>query len=140
MKLEDQVCSLELAKKLKELWVKQESQFYYCNVKSIGDHILNKELWMIAHLSQVTGLSDDWFSAFTVSELGVLMPDLFGTFKDKGMWKGAWEDNQWSLVSKLYASSKTEADARAKIIIYLIENGLISKDGKVWSSQTESKE
>ena len=29
MKLEDQVCSLELAKKLKELGVKQDSLFYW---------------------------------------------------------------------------------------------------------------
>ena len=30
MKLENQVCSLELAKKLKELGVKQESLFWWC--------------------------------------------------------------------------------------------------------------
>ena len=30
MKIESQVCSLELAKKLKELGVKQESLYYWC--------------------------------------------------------------------------------------------------------------
>lgn len=74
LSLEYQVCVIEHAKRFKELGIKQDSQFYYCNAKSIGDHILEKEIWMIAHLSQVTGLSDDWFSAFTVAELLEILP------------------------------------------------------------------
>jgi len=30
MKIEEQVCALELAKRIKELGVKQESRFYWC--------------------------------------------------------------------------------------------------------------
>jgi len=70
MNIEDQVVNLELSKRLKELCVKQDSQFYYVNAKSIGDNLLENEVWMIAHLSQISGLSDNWFSAFTVGELG----------------------------------------------------------------------
>ncbi|GAH25167.1 unnamed protein product, partial [marine sediment metagenome] len=33
MKTEDQVCSLELAKQLKELGVKQDSVFFWCTIR-----------------------------------------------------------------------------------------------------------
>ena len=36
MKLEEQVCSLELAKELKELGVKQDSMFYWEHTETLG--------------------------------------------------------------------------------------------------------
>jgi len=76
MKLEDQVCSLELAKRLKELGVKQESYFYW-----ISDE---DENFVVP-----TGTYDwgDWpgyekfepkYSAFTVAELGEMLPVCVG--------------------------------------------------------------
>jgi hypothetical protein len=70
MKLENQVCSLELSKKLKELGVKQESLFYHCNWKSIASMGIGWEIRdkvTVKHNYPIF-LEED-YSAFTVAEL-----------------------------------------------------------------------
>ena len=134
MLLEDQVCSLELAKKLKELGVKQDGLFYYQNYpyhdgtddnflkiveiesnNNSNNAIINTESYDEDHKK---------YSAFTVSELGEMFPDSFATLREEGEWLGA-SDEKHSLAGKLKTRSKNEADTRAKIIIYLIENNLM---------------
>lgn len=122
MTLESQVVSLELAKRLKELGVKQESCFWWCD-PSDGDK------------TDVGFIRDNhvgykvYYSAFTVAELGEMLPVRDGdknfTYKrgyaqDKGFYWLIYggEDNE-----KMTAN--TEADARAKMLIYLKEQGLI---------------
>lgn len=107
MEIEKQVCSLELAKKLKELGVKQESLFFW---KPDGG-------W---HLSQKLG--QHVISAFTVAELGEILPNYFvsGRINDNYQVEVPFE------VPRKYREAKTEADARAKCLIYLIENKLIT--------------
>src|SRR5574341_2010928 len=62
MKLENQVCTLEQAKRLKELGVTQESYFHF------GDHLDGvTESWMHE------GDEDVFYAAFTVAELGVMI-------------------------------------------------------------------
>ena len=60
MKLEDQVCSLEQAKRLKELGVKQEGIFNYLKT---GGLKLSSEFPSFLHC----------YSAFTVAELGEMI-------------------------------------------------------------------
>jgi hypothetical protein len=136
MKLEQQVVSLGLAKRLKELGVKQESLFWwnrqtkelvYADKKSILTNI-----W-----SQTT-----WYSAFTVAELGEMLPvEIYfkispkDSFRVRAEWCIYKFGNCWSLVleecsdreGKLYEDIRadTEADVRAKMLIYLLENKLI---------------
>ena len=124
MTLEQQVCSLELAKKLKDLGVKQESYFRH------------------VRLSDKPDLTEDWYildrkptdyieivSAFTVAELGEMLPDNFHTYRkggDKQYWCGMdiklyyIKDSDWWN----HEEAPTEADARAKMLIYLLENNL----------------
>jgi len=61
------VVSLGLARKLKELGVKQESYF-----KWVGDQIWD-ETQQSDYESSSTPLRDTWISAFTVAELGELL-------------------------------------------------------------------
>ncbi len=126
MTLENQVCSLELAKRLKELGVKQES-FCYWITNTNGHNPWLKwrknvdcpcEFFTTANVKVR-------YSAFTVAELGEMLPPSVRVnkeFDDKnekifyvGLHHGDWR-----------ISADTEADARAKMLIYLLENKLIT--------------
>ena len=74
MKLEDQVVSLELAKKLKELGFKQESYFSWWSYVNDGDEfeqikLLTDEQYENSD-SVKYALGNESFSAYTVAELG----------------------------------------------------------------------
>ena len=107
MKIEQQCVSLELSTKLKELGVEQESIFVWDEkerVIFIPDNDLR---------------STD-VSAFTVAELGNMLVDgRSGNEMPRGFWCSHRNDDgeqQWE---------KTEANARAAMLIYLLENKLI---------------
>lgn len=133
MKLEDQVTSLELSKKLKELGVKQESLFHW---------VKNGAVWYLYdtpnfsensyHRNEVEerlGTSDDFVSAFTVTELGeMLQLDKVSDGKiivERGAASKDWYVSIESDGGGVMFVSDTEADARAKMLIYLLENKLI---------------
>ncbi|MFP5263717.1 MAG: hypothetical protein ACLGJB_17695 [Blastocatellia bacterium] len=140
MTLEQQVVSLELAKKLKELGVKQESLFWWYERKNQRNEGTN---WQVSNNADHRIWPEDFLtvaSAFTVAELGEMLheplrssddmmnmyyPNCFITyFKEP--------DKHWVIGDK-YPLAKaqwidygtTEADARAKMLIYLVENKLI---------------
>lgn len=128
MKLEAQVISLELAKRLKELGVKQESLWWW---KDTGAKYV-----LFSHIFK-SKLPQDC-SAFTVAELGELLPykliqgviaespRIYYLYASKcGTDWGcfyAMNNGQTRLWTK---DAPTEADARAKMLIYLLEKGLI---------------
>jgi len=130
MKLEQQVCSLELAKRLKELGVKQESYFRHVRLSDKPDLT---EDWYILDRKPTDYL--EIVSAFTVAELGELLPNIvmkdeqdwwFETLKNGSgtSWMVCYEAKDESDVIVFHAP--TEADARAKMLIYLLENKLIT--------------
>jgi len=79
MKLEDQVVSLEIARALKGLGVEQESLWYWVPEYSVN-MATGKKLHRIITSETVKVLKErkeyegDFVSAFTVSELGELLP------------------------------------------------------------------
>lgn len=114
MKLEQQVSSLELAQKLKELGVKQESYFVW--LKVTDGHKL-----VPSYILRLDG-AEEWCSAFTVAELGEMLPIITASWKG-GLGKWTCEVPPQMECHVEYA--ETEADARAKMLIYLAEKGLI---------------
>ncbi len=139
MKIDDQCCSLDLAKRLKELKIKQDSQFYYVEAKSIGPYELDNGVFMIAHLSQCTGISDSFIPAYTCAELGEMLPEginneddcwcLFYYDKYNNCHRISYVEDCGEIVSTyLEVKGETEANARARMLIYLIENGLMKND------------
>jgi hypothetical protein len=107
MELEKQVCNLELASRLKELGVKQESAFHWHQYADQKPYLKTFE-----------NLHPSWSgaSAFTVAELGLLLGHRMqsGYNDERGFycsWDGTYHDveQQWA---------DTEADARAKMLIY----------------------
>lgn len=127
MKLEQQVCSLELAKKLKELGVKQDSLFYWCGSHSNPDAPWEIHNWKVynSEFRFRYYQSDDPVSAFTVAELGEMLPYRGSIYSEP-----VSEDNEskeWICIyGKTITKADTEADARAKMLIYLVENNLIT--------------
>jgi len=136
MKIKQQVANLELSKQLEKLGVKQESVWYWATGKAmkgyelfLGEKILPdyeecKKLWKKECTWKLV-------SAFTVSELGELLPDAVATYRYK-----TYDDDRdiWACIKYVEGNhekyeyvvhTKTEANVRAKMLIYLIKNKLI---------------
>ena len=123
MKLEQQLTSLELSKRLKELGVKQNSHFYwfYHEMSNFWDIVNNHKY------------TNKYYSAFSVAELGELLPYTLRYFIDLEIYK---EENLWIVKyvsfnedsNDIIQNSKKLADAMAKMLIYLIKNKLVDGD------------
>lgn len=133
MKLEDQVCSLELAKRLKELGVKQDSYWHWSTNSGLG---LNEHLYSCNQLSQYGTEGVTFASAFTVAELGNILPQLLPMEKHQHHYGRLtlWRVNDnWQLAYNLESKQCHEIDAWdksmantfAKMLIRLIEKGIV---------------
>ena len=121
---EKQICSLELSKKLEKLGVKQDSLWWWEDTKGqYGPY----------HTDCVTRQSYiPIYSALTVAEL--VLPQGFYSGRTATGFAvqllNAW-DRSWGLDNRdiwKISKSDTEANARAKMLIYLIENKLIKAE------------
>lgn len=127
MKLQDQVCTLEQAKKLKELGVEYEDAFWlYIKSNSVSDE--NYFLADITSAEKIGYLKS--YPAFTVAELGVMLPVGFISFKVMAgkefsccKLKENYPEIDFSFTSKF---NTTEAGARAETLIYILERKLIA--------------
>lgn len=153
MKIENQVCTVEQAEKLFELGVDLDSQFAWCwngryyNRDGSKGFFINQE-----------GFKKEWeeaYCAFTVSELGVMLPNgnqlkrtpNIAQFKSfRVIPKYQEEGKKWLCsadVSNLHHVTidgidahevwkiiygDTEAQARAAMLIYLLEHNHITAD------------
>jgi hypothetical protein len=129
MKIEDQVNSLDLAKRLKELGVKQQSYFYWnCGPENIPPRVLP--------FRPHTLLNDaSSYSAFTAGELGELLgveltdaneSDSFtlkcGNAID--FWWATFGNSDHDITP--HFENLKFADALAELLIHLVEEGLFS--------------
>ena len=136
--IEKQVSSLEPSRRLKELGVRQESYFAWCPnyvteemAIDAGDRTMAGMVH--SHVISVCPLgirNDDYFAAFTVAELGEMLMHHDGGFTDTrlyGYGRGWLTNKQADQEIRISYDDQgdTEADARAKMLIYLIENGLL---------------
>lgn len=171
MRLEDQVCSLELAKRLKKLGVKQESYFCYVKVDVPNETYSTQseakewgEFFIVSFKLEKKVYFEDkndfepqrvvsygcgccfWdlevkehYSAFTVAELGEMLPLWWdsGKREDKDYICRVFEKN---VTNTHHSFGSSEADARAKMLIYLIENGLIKERDDATCQRKEGEE
>lgn len=144
MQIEDQVVSLELAKKLKELGVNQDSLFWWCSPRE-------NFYWVrYSPLKEFPVVC----SAFTVAELGEMLPigyasvrrgngiirdgikitsyEMFSSDIEQMEKDGTIGENTIVKFESEWRIEETEADARAKMLIHLIKNKLIQfkQEGK----------
>lgn len=134
MKLENQVVSLELAKRLASLGVSQDSIFQWRVQWETGkeDEIMLVQGENYESKGENGGVA--LYAAFTVAELGEILPDTIeeneatlylmcgkGTSAHPwSIWYGSTKQEGPSSVGE------NEADARAALLVYLIENKLIA--------------
>lgn len=142
MKLEQQVVSLELAQKLKELGVKQKGYNFYwakCLLNETEDGKTRPWWLLFPQGDNVQAISDfpDWYdfedfdwiecaTAFTVAELGEMLPTYFACHKRDEVGDWICYDNNYNKITDEVGRADTEADARGKMLVYLLENKLIT--------------
>ncbi|MDF2189306.1 hypothetical protein [Paraflavitalea sp. CAU 1676] len=130
MKIENQVCTLEQAKRLKELGVMQCGYFLWSKTGELKPDDYNN--WDPV----------DPASSFTVAELGAMLPGKF-QYKDEECFVDSTKyctDITWlagihttwahekPVVAKKYFSGQTEAQVRATMLIYLLEKKVITAE------------
>lgn len=152
MKLEDQVCSLELAKKLKDLNVRQESAFYWVEIIPgenpntwPGHEKPTRRFELMNHFpfglyeNGIYQGEEKYYSAFTVSELGEMLPPdtdsgkghsgKFYCFTCDSEDGDTWHYDRASEMGKDFEphceTDENEANARAAMLAHLIEKGIV---------------
>ncbi len=118
MEIKDQVCSLELARRLKELGVEKESYFEWLFYPE-------KMEWKAspAFKNQIG------YSAYTASELGELLPNWVQIKRNDNQFEVGtltWI-NKCEYDWNCYAGDRYLANALAKMLIFLLENKLIEE-------------
>lgn len=111
MKLEDQICTLDQARRLHELGIKGPSLY---------------SLWF----------PQETFSAFTVAELGVMLSEVPGHYAftvciEPTKWVCRCQEKSEPPGTdrlKWFDYQHTEAQARAALLIYLLENKIITAE------------
>lgn len=142
MKLEQQVVSLEMAQRLKELGVKQESVSYWREFQ-LDSEFEKIAIWDVdtemSYRSTISSIIQS-ISAFTVAELGEMLPEFVGKHSEyflecyktycvpsEAGYQIRYADNNGigDPIILHSVSEDTEANARAKMLIYLIDNNII---------------
>jgi len=123
--IEKHVTSLALSKRLKELGVKQESEFYWSDggeIHTEQEYLDFEEYASSVGLHQNSSIQEH-FSAFLSSELGEMLP---GFTSGKIGMDGEYHCGDPASCNRDYFEfSETEPNVRAKMLIHLIENSII---------------
>lgn len=127
LKLEDQCCSLESSKRLKELGCPQESLFYWRKYQNwlidLGTNCPGEWGW--------TDEEVDETSAYTTAELGELLPEMIMQDGNKTILVMGKVNGEYVIGYRPFSRIIVEfrdiyfPKAMAKMLIYLIENKLI---------------
>lgn len=136
MELSKQVCSLEISKKLKEMGMKQDGIYVYLHVpEKINQYTHRKEHWKLIPEKVTRGGFSNTVSAFSVAELGEMLPKVL-TWEGKKYWINFGyfhgvptviydiDEPKWERL--LVVEGDTEADARGRTLIHLIEDNYIT--------------
>ena len=139
MELENQVVSLDLAKKLKELGVEEQidgDSLFYWGERFIKPYDINKkdnrQEWKLYYAGVAQPILGGDIPAYTVAELLELMPKemtddtensySFTLTKAYDFWVATWENGEYSTGEQI--EDRKARDCLAKMLIYLLENDL----------------
>lgn len=117
VEIKKQVPTLELCKKLKELGYPQDGLFWW--------NLFNKKVSYGVETTSATEVRV--VVAPTVAELGEWLPnDIDGNAQLIDSYKGLWLVGYAGVYENGINYEKTEADARARVLIWLVENDYIN--------------
>lgn len=128
MKLEDQVCSLELSKRLKELRINKDSLFVWISIIKTGFNFIKLRESFEPDGEDIGAYS---YPAFTVAELGELLFEKANENIEKTGYFDFTTEMVYRTMGDFYRltnnffeniiDASKEADARAILLIYLLE-------------------
>lgn len=133
MKIEHQVCTLEQAKRLSQLGIMQGLSIFFWS-----DY--DGKVQLMLNFTPEDGYKPDaentCFSAFTVAELGVMLPQTINFYKTQKASIKLSRFNAFTIYYNRHSSgsnvfmteSKHEAQARAAMLITLLENNIITAE------------
>ena len=129
--MENHVTNLALSKKLKELGVKQESEFYW-----LLNPTPSKDFWLGDKdmFEERKPYLQDFYPAFLASELGEILPEKIPKKSGQGydilqIWAKFNIEYHTTFEPpnvRIMNNGESEADIRAKMLIHLIESKLIT--------------
>lgn len=120
MKLEDQCCLFIQAKKLKEFGIDWESLFVWSQLKESSPKL--EPNWRPVSRTSNYYESLTIHPAYTSSELGLMLPDDCRTYRVDDYWQSYWPNEGVMNMHQPFADeNKTEAAAKAGLLIYLLE-------------------
>jgi len=124
MKQKDQIVSLKLAREMKELGAKQDSIWYWTWAEWNGE-----AEWVLKPQDVIAKLKREHFSAYTVAELGEMLKPHATALPVWNQYNMGceWFSSIWTVTGHCQINEKTEADARAKMWVFLKKE----KDGRV---------
>lgn len=115
----------ELAEELKNLGVRQESLFYWIDKYPDAPSTMKEDARWQPVLWSMAG--DIRYAAFTSGELGEMLPFGYVSGRTSDGKFGCYNDPEVEMTGE-FQIEKTEADARAKMLIYLLKEGLVKVD------------
>lgn len=145
MKIEDQICTAEQAKKLKELGIDQKSS-YFKFLYGFWGKSLKQRTWTPITIDNKTFVAPSRIlAAFTVAELGIMLPGQITTTVldapglildlhfgiDGCSYKGYSALTSYIFWGEYEGKIKfpTEAQGRAAMLIWVLENKLVTVGG-----------
>ena len=137
MKLQDICVSLELAKELKKAGYAQDSLFSYrhslpnniSQLVNTNNQLQDNKYFAKRNRPEIQRMFENenkFYSAPTVAELGEALPILVeDNYSDCYKSADGWECSYDHAMSGKFFTDKSEANARAKMWLYLKEEGLL---------------
>lgn len=121
MEIQNQVCTKQQGEKLYSLGIQFAGSYFYWHFGSVS------ETWVIVNKEESNIFPSADYPAFTVAELGVMLPALSHSWVTKGNSYFNCSDNFNVGISIVFCEN-TEAEARAALLIYLLEEKVITPE------------